>query len=62
MVIAPNSFIKLVKVPLNIDNKNQLTFLNTAEQFQYFNSLPSKHLENAMYQRKDNVIRFPRIN
>lgn len=60
MVIVPNSNIILLKVPLTLDNKNQLTFKSIEEQQKYFNSLENLELENASYQRKDNVIRFPR--
>ena len=59
MVVAPNTNIKLLKVPLTLDNKNQITFSNATAQYNYFNSLPKLELENATYQRKDNVIRYP---
>lgn len=58
MVIAPNTNIKLLKVELTLDNKNQLTFANATAQYNYFNSLPKLELEDATYQRKDNAIRF----
>ena len=60
MVVAPNTNIYLVKVPINIDNKNQLTFANKQSQFDYFSSLPHLNISDAKYQRKDNVIRYPR--
>lgn len=59
MVITPNSTIKLLKCPLTLDNKNQLTFANSNDQFNYFNSLESVELDNATYQRKDGVLRYP---
>lgn len=59
MVITPNSDIFLLKVPLSIDNKNQLTFQDKNAQFNYFNSLEKLEITGASYQRKDNTIRFP---
>lgn len=59
MVIPPNTNIRLLKVPLTLDNKNQLKFRSREEQFNYFYSLQHLDLDNATYQRKDNVIRFP---
>lgn len=61
MVIAPNTNITLLKVPLELSNKNQLTFSNKQAQYNYFNSLQKLELENATYQRKDGVIRFPEL-
>lgn len=61
MVIAPNSNITLLKVPLELSNKNQLTFESKQAQFNYFNSLTKIELENATYQRKEGVIRFPEL-
>lgn len=61
MVITPNTNIRLVKVPINIDNKNQLTFSNKNSQFQYFNNLPHITIDDATYMRKDNVIRYPEL-
>ena len=60
MTIIPNSNIYLLKVPINIDNKNQLTFESNEDQFQYFTSLPHLNISDAKYQRKDSVIRYPR--
>ena len=61
MVIAPNNNITLLKVPLELSNKNQLTFESKQAQFNYFNSLTKIELENATYQRKEGVIRFPEL-
>ena len=38
MAVTPDTNIKLLKVPLEISNKNQITFENTTDQFNYFNS------------------------
>lgn len=59
MAITPNSGIRLLKVPLALDNKNQLTFDSEGEQYNYFNSLPKIQIDDCQYQRKDNIIRFP---
>ena len=56
-VITPQTDVYLLKVPLEIDNTNQLTFNNAQTQFNYFNSLPKIPLDNFTYQRKDGVIR-----
>lgn len=61
MVIVPNSDIRLIKVPLTLDSKNQLRFNNKSEQFNYFYNLPHLDLDNATYQRKDGVIRYPEL-
>ena len=34
MAITPNTVLRLIKVPLEIDNKNQLTFQNELAQRQ----------------------------
>lgn len=60
MVVSPQTNIKLLRVPLTLDNKNQLTFTNKSSQYNYFNSLEKLELDDATYQRKDDVIRYPR--
>ena len=60
-VIAPQTDVYLLKVPLEIDNANQLTFGNAATQFNYFNSLPKISFDNFTYQRKDNILRIPAL-
>lgn len=59
MAITPQTNIKLLKVPLELSNKNQLTFANKQAQYNYFNSLPKIEKDKANYQRKDNVLYFP---
>lgn len=59
MAITPNSTIRLLKTPFEIDNKNQLTFASKGAQTNYFLSLPYLEEEHCTYQRKNNVIRFP---
>ena len=58
-IIAPQTDVYLLKVPLEIDEKNQLDFATTTAQTNYFLSLPKLLLENFTYQRKDGVIRVP---
>ena len=57
--ITPSTNVKLLKLPLELDNENQLTFSSVSAQYSYFNSLPSLAANNFTYQRKDGVIRFP---
>lgn len=58
-MIIPNTKIFLLNVPIEIDNKNQLTFPNRTAQTQYFQSLTSsEEMINATYQRKERTIRF----
>ena len=57
-VITPQTDVYLLKVPLEINDINQLTFSNANAQFTYFNSLPKLSVDNFTYQRKDGVIRF----
>lgn len=58
-VITPNTDLYLLKVPLEINDINQLDFDNATAQYNYFNSLPKLIVEDFTYQRKDNTIRFP---
>ena len=56
MVITPQTNIKLLKVPITLDNSNQLTFANATAQYNYFVSLPKLEFDNCTYQRKDNYM------
>ena len=58
-VITPQTDVYLLKVPLEINDINQLTFSNATAQYNYFNSLPKITVDNFTYQRKDGTIRFP---
>ena len=60
-MITPQTEIRLVKVPFELDNRNQLTFANEEAQRNYFLSLPHTEADNCTYQRKDNVIRYPAL-
>lgn len=57
-VITPQTDVYLLKVPLEIDSINQLTFANKTAQYNYFNSLPKISVDNFTYQRKDGTIRY----
>lgn len=59
MAIQPDTNVRILKCPLTLDNKNQLTFISKEAQETYFLSLPYIELEKCQYQRKDNIIRFP---
>ena len=59
MVVVPTSRIILLKNPIEIDYNNEITFANKTAQYNYFSSLPKLECDNATYQRKDEVIRFP---
>jgi len=63
-VIAPNSDVILLKVPLEMSEDHQLTFANATAQYNYFNGLPAaskKAFDKFTYQRKDNAIRLPEL-
>lgn len=61
-VITPNTDVILLKVPLEIDENNQLDFANAEAQYNYFNSLPKLVFDNNFtYQRKDGVMRVPAL-
>lgn len=59
-MITPNSRIRLVKAPFEIDKINQLTFANQTAQTNYFLSLPYVEMDKATYQREDGRVRFNR--
>lgn len=58
-IITPQTDIYLIKCPLQLSNKNQITFANAENQFNYFNSLQKIGIADGSYQRKDGVIRYP---
>ena len=59
MLVIPTSRIILLKNPIEIDYMNELTFSNATAQYNYFYNLPKLECDNATYQRKDEVVRFP---
>lgn len=58
-MFTPNTAVYLCNTPLKSDNKNQISFNNREEQFNYFNGLAVRRFANFTYQRKDNIIRVP---
>ena len=58
-IITPNTDVILLKVPLELDEINQLTFANATAQYNYFYNLPNKLVFDTKftYQRKDNSIK-----
>lgn len=58
MAITPSTNLCLLQVPIQIDNKNQLTFTNKQAQFNYFYNLTKLEVEDFSYQRKDSIIRY----
>lgn len=61
MNITPDTNIRLLKCPLKLDNKNQITFSSLANQTSYFMGLNYLEVEASMYQRKDSSIYYPAI-
>ena len=57
--ITPQTEVRLLKCPIESDNRNQLTFTNLTAQYNYFNSLSYLIIDNFTYQRKDSTIRYP---
>ena len=55
--VTPDSTIRLLKCPIKLDDKNQITFASTTAQLSYFQSLPYLTDANMTYIRKDGVIR-----
>lgn len=58
-MIVPSSNIYLLKTPFELESRNNLTFANSTTQYNYFMSLPKINIDDATYQRKDGVIRYP---
>ena len=58
-MITPQTDIYLLKSPLQLTNKHQLTFADSNAQFNYFFNLEKIGINDGTYQRKDGVIRYP---
>lgn len=58
MAVTPTSRLILLKCDLQIDSKNQLTFNNANEQFDYFYNLPKYEYRDVTYQRHESRIRI----
>lgn len=57
-MIIPQTNIRLLKSPIEIDYNNELTFSNITAQTNYFLSLPYVLMDECSYQRKEERIRF----
>lgn len=60
MNLTPSSVVRLLNVPLQKDNKNQLTFANEAAQTAYFTNRTQFIYTDFTYVRKEAVIRIPK--
>lgn len=59
MNVTPDTTIRLLKCPLELDNKNQITFATLQAQTTYFLSLTYLEIDGSMYQRRDSSIYYP---
>ena len=57
--VTPDTEVILLKVPLEIDEKNQLTFATETAQYNYFHALPQLAFTQFTYQRKDGTLTVP---
>lgn len=57
-VITPNSTIRIIKLPIELSDKNQLTFSNKTNQTNYFLGLNHLEMDHATYQRESTEIVF----
>lgn len=55
---TPNSEVRFLHIPLEMDMKNQLTFNNKEEQAKYFASHEVARYEKVNYIRKNSIIRL----
>lgn len=61
-VVTPETDVILLKVPIEMDEKNQLTFANSTAQYNYFYGLSGKIIfDKFTYQRKDGTITVPEL-
>lgn len=58
-MIVPSSNIYLLKTPFELEERNTLTFSNATAQHNWFSNLSKVYIEDATYNRKDGVIRYP---
>ena len=59
--IPPQSDVILLKVPIELDEKNQINFETATEQYNYFHNLPQISFDRFTYQRKDGTITVPTL-
>lgn len=58
-LIAPSTDLYLLKLPIDLNDENQLTFASASAQATYFQSLTKTGATDFTYQRKENAIRYP---
>lgn len=59
MTITPSTDLYLLKLPIELNDENQLTFASASAQATYFQSLTKTGATDFTYQRRDNAIRYP---
>lgn len=57
--MTPNTNLKLCAVPVNITQKNQLSFSSAGSQAGYFSGCAVYSFSDFTYQRKDSFVRVP---
>lgn len=59
MVVVPTNNFKLIQLPIELDENNQLLFTSKTNQYNYFNNLPSpSYKSNYTYIRESGVVRY----
>jgi len=59
MTISPSTDLYLLKLPIELNDENQLTFASASAQATYFLSLTKIGDTDFSYQRRDSAIRYP---
>ncbi len=59
MAVQPQTNVFLLKSPLTLSNKHQITFADETTQHDYFLSLPKLEIDECSYQRQNNIIHYP---
>lgn len=59
MAISPSTDLYLIKLPIELNDENQLTFSNATAQANYFLGLEKIGETDFTYQRRENAIRYP---
>ena len=59
MTISPSTDLYLLKLPIELNDENQVTFDDASAQATYFLSLDKIGDTDFSYQRRDNAIRYP---
>ena len=61
-IITPQTDVYFLKMPLEVNDTNQLTFSNLTAQLNYFDGLTKLHIgDDFTYQRKDGIMRVPAL-